>query len=360
MLTLRIGIIGLIASLSWQTSIQAETPLKVLPSQWGVYHGAFPDLPEGPALGIRSNVTDLEGHLAKNLAYVMIANDWVDGANFPWDAIDEVSKMNRTPYVRMLPRSTRTQNTGIDPVYTLQSFLAGRHDAVLQEWARNAKLTGMPLMVEFAPEANGRWYPWNGSWNGAGVTNGYGDPNLADGPERFRDVYRRVVNIFNAVGATNVTWVVHVDSQPRPAEAWNKMAAYYPGDQYIDWIGISVFGAQFPWEFWDSFENIFDAAYEEFKAISATKPLAVVEFGVIEDEFDVNRKAKWLTDALKSIQDERYPRVKAISYWHESSWVPSKNNNLRIDSSPAALNAYAREIRNELFLSELDVVWPKP
>ena len=31
---------------------------------------------------------------------------------------------------------------------------------------------------------NASWFSWNGSYNGGGRTSGYGDPTLADGPER--------------------------------------------------------------------------------------------------------------------------------------------------------------------------------
>ena len=51
------------------------------------------------------------------------------------------------------------------------------------------------MLVEFGTEMNGFWFPWNGKWNGAGATTGYGDPALPDGPERFRDAYRHVHDV---------------------------------------------------------------------------------------------------------------------------------------------------------------------
>lgn len=345
-------------ALSIQWSAFAAGPLKIVPSQWGIYSGAFPDFPEGTYLGMRARIQELELKLNKNLALITYSNDWVDGAFFPWDALDQIQGMNRTPLIRIMPRSTRTQNTGADPIYSLDRFLLGHHDQTIREWARNARLSGSPLMVEWAPEANGRWYPWNGLWAGGGTTNMYGDPRLADGPEKYRDVYRRVVNLFKMEGATNVTFVFHVDSQPQPQEDWNKMAGYYPGDEYVDWLGLSVFGAQYPWEYWETFSNLMEVAYPEFSALSATKPLMISEFGVIEDEFDVNRKAKWIEDALTSIIDDKYPRIKSVNYWHESSWIPSNKNNLRIDSSPQALHAYQKLINHEVFLSDVEVTWP--
>lgn len=338
--------------------VAQAAPLKVVPSQWGIYHGAFPDLTFPSSTFFESaKVTHLDRILVKPLAWVQFQDDFVEGIHFPWTAIEGIERLGKIPYIRMMPRSRRAQDFGADPLYNMRNILRGDFDRDFREYARNAKLTGSPLIIEFAPEANGRWYPWNGLWNGGGEL-AYGDPRLPDGPERYRDAYRRVVDLFRAEGVENVTWVFHVDSQPKPIADWNRMANYYPGDDYIDWIGISVFGAQYPWDYWNSFTEVLDAAYPEFAAISATKPLAIAEFGVIEDAHDPNRKANWIREALTAIRDERYARVKAASYWHESSWIPTGDNNLRIDSSPQALNMYNTLLTHEVFLSEAEVTWP--
>jgi hypothetical protein len=52
-----------------------------------------------------------------------------------------------------------------------------------------------PLLVEYGTEMNGRWFSWNGVWNGLGVTRGYGDNEEPDGPERFRDAYRYLIDV---------------------------------------------------------------------------------------------------------------------------------------------------------------------
>jgi beta-mannanase len=87
---------------------------------------------------------------------------------------------------------------------------------------------------------NGDWFPWNGRWNGAGRTDGYANPDLPDGPERFRDAYRHIVDICRNKGGNNLTWFFHVDVGAWPKQPWNtRFANYYPGDAYVDWIGIS-------------------------------------------------------------------------------------------------------------------------
>jgi beta-mannanase len=60
---------------------------------------------------------------------------------------------------------------------------------------------------------------------------------------------------------------------------WNNIKNYYPGDNYIDWIGLSVYGAIEPDSGWMSFTDVIDIAYPVITEISADKPLAVFEFG---------------------------------------------------------------------------------
>jgi beta-mannanase len=115
----------------------------------------------------------------------------------------------------------------------------------------------------------------------------------------------------------NVTWAYRLDAQPEPVAAWNTMSAYYPGDDDIDWIGLSVYGAETPSEEWQSFEQVMDGAYAEFAALAPSKPHGVFESGVTEGA-DPVAKATWLHDALESIKSGRYPIVKAMCYWHET------------------------------------------
>jgi hypothetical protein len=322
------------------------------PPPVGIYHGAFPDIPTDSRSTISSSIAAMERLAEKSLAWVQYENDWAKSQEFPWAVVQSIAEQKKVPYIRILPRSTSEQNQGADPVYTLDNFLLGYFDDTIEQWARLAKASGVRLVVEFAPEVNGNWYPWNGQWNGGAEAAGYGDPKLADGPERFRDVYRRVIDIFRRVGSDQITWIFHVDSQPQPTEAWNAMANYYPGDSYIDWIGVSAFGAQRPEDYWESFTNVLDGTYNELVAISPMKPVAIVEFGVIERPGDPTAKPRWIQEALDSLKNGWFPHVKAISYWHERAYGMSPARSLRIDSSLGSLGAYKAGVATDYFLGE--------
>ena len=76
----------------------------------------------------------------------------------------------------------------------------------------------------------------------------YGDPKIPDGPERVRDMWRHVHDIFDQVGVTNVTWFAHsIGNYGAPfdkrAHLWNKLDYYWPGENYVDWVGVSCYYA---------------------------------------------------------------------------------------------------------------------
>ncbi|HZX49681.1 MAG TPA: glycosyl hydrolase [Candidatus Paceibacterota bacterium] len=310
---------------------------KLLPPANGIYHGAFPDF--GPEEDIVSakRIQDFEALVGKGIAFAYFSNNWLGGIHFPQKEVQAIASTGATPFIRMMPRSDWYEGQP-EPVYSLQKIADGVFDPELQKWAAEAKETKIPLLVEFGTEVNGDWFSWNARWNGR-----------EQGAAVFQQAYRHIINLFREENVTTITWVFHVDAQGEPDEPWNSMAAYYPGDEYIDWIGMSVYGAQEPGDDWQTFQEVFDEAYAEFAAISATKPLALLEFGAHEN----NKKPAWIAQALESISSGRYPRVKAISYWH-SNWEndDGTTSRLRLDSSKESLQAYQQAIQNPLFVTE--------
>jgi hypothetical protein len=243
---------------------------------------------------------------------------------------------------------------GFELAYKMQDFIDGVHDADLRQWARDAKATGVPILAQFGVEVNGCWFSWNGKWHGGSQTNGYRDPNYPDGPERFRDAYRHIVELFRDEGADNITWFFHVNYNNSPGDDWNGFANYYPGDDYIDWIGVSVYGAQEAGEAWATFDEHLQPIYQailETPAISSTKPIAVLEMGVVE-EHATGIKSEWIKEALETIGAGTYPRLKGISWWQER-WTNSDGSisDLRINSSPAAEEAYREGVAPGFFVT---------
>jgi hypothetical protein len=296
------------------TSSDAMPPL---PAAGTFLHGVYP----GGRTGEEDDITleDLRAYEAlagKPAVWVYFSNNWYRSRRFPLETAEWIREAGSVPFIRLMlwsdPWSERAE-----PVFTLDRILAGEFDEDFTRWAEEARDFGTPIVVEFGTEVNGEWFPWNGAWNGAGRLDGYGAADQPDGPERFRDAYRHIVETMRAAGADNLVWVFHADCNDMPEEEWNRLEAYYPGDNLVDWLGVSVYGAQTPMEEeWPSFRECMDRAYPRLACLSDDKPILLLEFGVTRDN-PLGDPSDWARDALDDILSGRWPRLIGFAWWNE-------------------------------------------
>lgn len=322
------------------------------PPHGRIYHAAFPDFGGAEDRVSAARIRSFERRGGRRIAWAYFSNNWLRGRiRFPGKDVAAIESAHRVPFIRLMARSGFDR--GPDPNFRLQSIIRGDWDPQLERWCTRARAVASPLLAEFGTEVNGDWFPWNGRWNGAGRTDGYGDPGLFDGPERFRDAYRHIVDICRSRGATNVTWFFHVDVGAEPKRPWNtRFASYYPGDAYVDWIGVSDYGPLRPGEPWVSFKRRLDRVYHGIARLSAAKPIAVLEYGAAEQWGRPRQKARWIRRAIRAVASHRWPRVRALSYWHER-WRNGDESvsDLHIDSSTRSRRAYRRGVRRRAFTS---------
>ncbi len=245
----------------------------------GIYHSAYPDFGGTEDVVTTERINEFETLAKKDIVWAYFSNNWYNSISFPSDAVSIIHNAGKVPFIRMMPR-TNFDVGGPDENYTMQKIIDGDFDAELTQWANDAAALDYPILVEFGTEVNGDWFPWNGSYNGADETS-YGDAQKTDGQERFVDAYRHIIDICNTAGADNITWFFHVDAYSSPDVDWNDIAGYYPGDDYIDWLGVSVYGPQEPNEDYQSFTEIMDDVYPVLSSLS-DKPIAVLEFAITE------------------------------------------------------------------------------
>ncbi|MBV9128445.1 MAG: beta-mannanase [Verrucomicrobia bacterium] len=336
------------------------------------------------------NIEAFESDVGKHQAILAFSSYWGQ-QTFPTAAANVVIRHGSVPLIFWSPWDyPYLENKGPDR-FRLDAILAGKWDAYIDQWADAARALGTPILVSFCNEMNGDWFPWSGTFYGAGDPvrgDGKSDaaptpaatadssanpaaapppqpPPAAAGPEFFKRTYRYVVNRVRARGARNVLWVFHVNNFSEPVAPWNRLANYYPGSDCIDWLGVSVYGQQFPStdpRDWKDFEGLLRPAYDELAKLDPAKPIIVAEWGVGEFPKHGDRpggggdKAQWLNDAFNSMRLD-CPRLRAAVYWHER-WQNSGGgarglySNLRVTSSPAALAAYRRGVALPFWLSE--------
>lgn len=334
--------------------LSLTTHAQLIAPQDGAYHGAYADFGPMASDVSAAKIREFENTAQKKMVWAYFANDWLDGIiEYPAKNVEECIQAGVIPYIRLMPWSeAQTQATKKDPYLSMEQLIQGDHDMALKIYAQKVKAAGVHFMLEFGPEVNGDWFPWNGKWNGAGTKDNYGDPAWPDGPEKFRDAFRHIVDIFRAEGAKNITWVLHLDTAWSPNSSWNEAKYYYPGDEYVDWIGLSVFGAQLPSHDWLTFLPKLKNFEKQLEAMTTTKPILISEFAVIEDKNDPDRKAKWIKQALQSIEKGLFKRIKGISYWNSPGWLENNTASFKIDTSEQSLQSYRDGVSSSFWKTE--------
>src|SRR4051794_35239575 len=142
---------------------------------------------------------------------------------------------------------------------TFPDIIAGRYDSNLRQAAQLAKSLPFEVLIRFAHEMNGDWYPWRPGGESGNVGTNY------------VDAWRHIVSIFRQEGATNVKWVwcPNVDSGNYP------FAQYFPGDEWVDYVALDGYnwgtgGAGV--NKWQSLSEVFAPSYEQLTQMS-TKPV---------------------------------------------------------------------------------------
>ncbi len=321
-----------------------------------IYFGAFPDFSGTEDFVNEDSIIDFESLAGRRLAWAYFSQNWFNGIVYPEKAVHTIASLGVIPFIRLMPRSSADEYVS-EKKFTLKSIINGVFDPELRRWALDSKAdfekTRVPLLVDFGVEMNGDWFPWSGSMNGAGIKDSYGDPDYPDGPELYRDAYRHIIDLFRSLNVSHITWFFHPDIISNPSVWWNKPMFYYPGDDYIDWVGVSVYGPLTPDDDPILFSNKLAQNIDDFLEITRNKPLALLEFGVTDNHPSVS-KASWLQDAFKTILGRGLINFSAVSYWNEN-WEDDDGlfATLRIDSSPLALSTFKSFITNPSFTSNL-------
>ena len=325
----------------------------VPPTDAQAYHAAFPDFGGPEDYVERDRLRHFEHVAGRDVAWAYFSNYWFDGEiEFPTRAVELIDSEGTVPFIRLMARSGFGE--GRDPNFSMRSIAEGQWDQDLHRWCEDAAATGIPLLAEFGTEVNGFWFPWNGRWNGAD-NRSWRDPSEPDGPERFRAAYSQVVEICEEEGADDITWFFHADVGGWPQTAWNKPWRYYPGDDVIDWVGLSDYGPQKPGDPWESFHERMDGTfYELLERLGDDKPYAVLEYGAAggDDASQQARKARWIERAAGLVGGEHWPEIRGLSYWHER-WKNSNGSvsDLHVDSSPLVRDTYRDALGGDEFSS---------
>jgi beta-mannanase len=394
-------------TLSFLAMINVSHAIKLVPPKDGqIYFGAFPGFADEDQVmaaesGGQSKINHLDKISGKPAMWSYFSNNWISDIRYPKENIQAIINKGKVPFVRLMPMGIpkdgvdrysvcrgkiqwdsyhlakssyikNCKNLDLKSLYTTNSVEYSLYniahskviEAQLRAWADQAlahyQQTKVPLLIDFAVEMNGWWFPWGGAHQK---------------PEEYKAAYQQIIKIFREQGVKHVTWFFHADisetpyadengSSPFKSATFNP-ALYYPGDDYIDWLGFSLYGQNDKTsgaEQWKMFSEIANAASPYSKGKSqfqhlasiANKPIALLEFAVTDGHLGDSglKKSAWFADAFNSIKTLKdaagKKRIKAFSYWNES-W---ENAEMTIDSSALAQKKFRALISDPSIISK--------
>lgn len=314
----------------------------LLPPAGQMIHGVYPGGVTGEEDDLtEADVLSYEAAVGKKIAWVYFSHNWYHGRVFPLETATWIRNLGAVPYIRLMLRSTAAEYRR-ERRFGLRRILSGALDEDLKAWGRGARDFGEPLIVEYGTECNGDWFPWNGRWNGAGRLR-WGDRTKADGPERFAAAFRHIVALMRGEGADNITWVFHVNGSDWPEKDWNAFENYYPGDDVVDWLAVSVYGPQSPLDDeMEGFRDVMDACYPRLQALAPTKPVIVAEFGCTAGN-PLITPDQWVAPTLTDLFAGRWANVIGFSWWNER-WEndnnPAHDTTMRVQDTPALAHLF--------------------
>jgi hypothetical protein len=331
-----------------------DAPIEVVLPDRGLYTGAYMDFGDEEDDVTLETIENFEQLVGKHQAIIASSSYWGE-QTFPTANLNVMWRHGSLPLLFWSPwDKPYEQDRGPDR-FSLLEIIAGKWDAYIDKWADAAREFGHPMIVSFGVEMNGTWFPWSGYFYGAGQWDN--EHNLWKGPETFRQAFRYVVGRVRGRGAANVQWMFHTNNYPYPNDTWNAAPAYYPGTEYVDWLGMSVYGQQFRAEANPDIPSLVDWPYKEMAGIDPAKPIMIAEWATGEFPHSAERgglrKDEWIKQGLELFRT-RYPRLKGAVYWHERWQNPDGSySNLRVNSSVESLQAYREGIAHPDWIGDL-------
>lgn len=286
---------------------------------WGRFFPGYPFYEGSP-----ENMANSERKLDHRFEFIMTYKNFPLEEPFPIEELKSVYKDGRVAMLTLQPFEPSLNWIAIP------EFIEGKHDGKIIELAEKLKGLNEPILVRPLNEMNGDWDPW--------CTWFYGkDADL------YIKAWQHIVTLMREHGGDNIFFVWNPHDRSYPDFNWNNSHMYYPGDDYVDWVGLTGYnnGTSHPGDVWREFDSIYKPIYNDYLRRYSSKPFIITEFSTNEVGGD---KAKWIENGFKSLA-ENYPNIK-IAVWFDGQdglW------EYQIDSSDIAHNAFSQGMKNPGF-----------
>jgi mannan endo-1,4-beta-mannosidase len=199
---------------------------------------------------------------------------------------------------------------------SLAAITAGDSDRYLHRFAAAARHYGGHVIISFAPEADGRWYPWG--WQHAPAA-------------RWVAAWRHVVTVFRQAGAINVTWLWVMSGDSRATG--HHLRRWWPGARYVDWVGVD--GYYFKRA--NTFKSVIGNTVRTIRRFTR-KPILLSEVGI-------GPRAGQAAKIPGLFTGIRRNHLLGLVYFDVNQHQGLYHQNWRLDDDPAAVAAFRAGVR---------------
>lgn len=270
----------------------------------------------------KSDINELilsEKNIRSSFNLVSFTQNWRDSLQiFSVNLINDIRKHGASPYISwQLEEFSDTSKSNLYP-----NICNGQYDHYLQRCASVIRKYKDPVFIN--------------------LSNAFEKSNTAS-PKEFIKTWQYVYTFFNDLGVSNITWVWC----PRSL----KEESFYPGEKFVDWIGISClnYAEKLNNKDWYSFSAIYTPyrnCFGKFK-----KPVIITNLG----SSNGSAQTKWFNDAFTDIQNN-YKEIKSvIIYEGKKKTITVVNGDTSLYISDFAFNyssagkAINKHLQNETF-----------
>jgi mannan endo-1,4-beta-mannosidase len=295
---------ALVGSIALTDGYSSTTPppkphvVTTLPPKAASYLGVFEDGAPGSYLPVSNFTKATRQH--PNIA--LYFSSWHQNFNFSFAR--QARAHHAVVLVQMDPFTAR-----------LSKIAAGKQDFYLKPFADQVRSFRYPVIISFAHEMNGDWYPW-----GKGKAT----------PRQFRRAWRHVVTVFRHQHVNNVTWLWAVHSIGANLKT---LRSYWPGSKYVTWVGLDGYYALPS----DNFRYVFGKTVKVVRKLTTKpKPVLISETAVGKA---TGKQAAGIANLFAGIQRQRLLGM----VWFDRHQIQDVHHqDWRLEGKPGAMAAFIK------------------
>jgi mannan endo-1,4-beta-mannosidase len=210
-------------------------------------------------LAVKSNIPTNTAGFAHATGHAPQIVEFYNPLKKPFNAFEaaQVVAVGKIPFVQLNPK-------GMPPA----KIAAGKYDKKLRAYAKAVQKFACAIILSFGHEMNGWWYPWGEHWTT---------------PHEYIAAWRHIHDIFTSVGVGNATWSwdpSHQYQEVTPTKVASSASEWYPGNKYVDIIGLDGYLGYDRNGNAQNFKEIFGFQLNDIRHIAPHKLVYLAETGV--------------------------------------------------------------------------------